>query len=301
MDITRSDKINSPVAELNDLNKIKIKSGKDKKFNLEEALSEHCQKYEYLGYRDPFSKGYSKRFFRDRLLKLKPIKKPPAKVYNINFNQKEIKYIELMKELVYFRNYRADKLYEVLYHLEPLWKKIANKYQLRSTDLGYYSLAEGQNLFKNGKRVQLSILDKRKRGYGFIMINGRIKFFVGRELNKYKKIYTTPKKANTKISGFTACKGRIIGRVKVVLNSKAQSKVRKGDVMVACMTTPDFLPCMEKAAAFITDEGGITCHAAIVAREMNKPCIIGTKFATKVLKDGDLVEVDANQGIIKIL
>jgi pyruvate,water dikinase len=58
---------------------------------------------------------------------------------------------------------------------------------------------------------------------------------------------------------------------------------------------------MQKAAAFVTDEGGITCHAAIVARELKKPCIIATKIATKVLKDGDLVEVDANNSIIRIL
>ena len=63
----------------------------------------------------------------------------------------------------------------------------------------------------------------------------------------------------------------------------------------------NFIGAMEKAAAFVTDEGGITCHAAIIAREMKKPCIIGTKNATKVLKDGDIVEVDANTGIVKII
>ena len=58
---------------------------------------------------------------------------------------------------------------------------------------------------------------------------------------------------------------------------------------------------MEKASAFVTDEGGILCHAAIVAREMKKPCIIGTKVSTKILKDGDMVEVDADNGIVKVL
>lgn len=67
------------------------------------------------------------------------------------------------------------------------------------------------------------------------------------------------------------------------------------------MTTPDFVPIMKRASAFVTDEGGITCHAAIVSREMKKPCIIGTKIATQVLKDGDLVEVDADKGVVKIL
>lgn len=67
------------------------------------------------------------------------------------------------------------------------------------------------------------------------------------------------------------------------------------------MTTPDFFIIIEKAKAVITDIGGVTCHAAITARELKKPCIIGTEIATKVLKDGDLVEVDANNGIVRIL
>ena len=56
---------------------------------------------------------------------------------------------------------------------------------------------------------------------------------------------------------------------------------------------------MKKAAAFVTDGGGILCHAAIMARELKKPCVIGTKIATQVLKDGDLVEVDADKGIVR--
>ena len=67
------------------------------------------------------------------------------------------------------------------------------------------------------------------------------------------------------------------------------------------MTRPEFVHLMRTAKGIITDEGGIACHAAIVSRELGKPCIIGTKIATKVLKDGDLVEVDANKGIVKIL
>lgn len=67
------------------------------------------------------------------------------------------------------------------------------------------------------------------------------------------------------------------------------------------MTTPNMISAMKCAAAFITDEGGITCHAAIISRELKKPCIIGTKIATKILKDGDIVEIDADNGVIKVL
>jgi pyruvate,water dikinase len=72
-----------------------------------------------------------------------------------------------------------------------------------------------------------------------------------------------------------------------------------GEVLVTAMTTPDYLPAMHKAVAFVTDEGGITCHAAIVAREIGKPCVIGAKIATQVLKDGDMVEVDADNGVVR--
>ena len=65
------------------------------------------------------------------------------------------------------------------------------------------------------------------------------------------------------------------------------------------MTRPEFMPILRKAAAIVTDEGGITCHAAIVARELKIPCIIGTQIATRVLKDGDLVLVDATNGVVK--
>jgi phosphohistidine swiveling domain-containing protein len=101
------------------------------------------------------------------------------------------------------------------------------------------------------------------------------------------------------LRGDSACGGVVIGKVKVLKNSDEISKVDKGDILVTTMTTPDFVPAMRKAAAIITDEGGITCHAAIVSREFGIPCIINTKSATRLLKDGEMVEVDANTGIIK--
>jgi len=103
------------------------------------------------------------------------------------------------------------------------------------------------------------------------------------------------------IRGQIASPGIVRGRAKIILSYKEISKIKKGDILVSTMTTPDFVSAMEKASAIITNEGGITCHAAIVSRELNIPCIIGTKIATQVLKDGDLIEVDANNGIIKIL
>lgn len=105
----------------------------------------------------------------------------------------------------------------------------------------------------------------------------------------------------SELKGQAAFRGVKQGRVRVVKNKQQMQIFEACEIMVSPMTTPDFLPAMKKAAAFVTDEGGVTCHAAIVARELKKPCIIGTKVATKALKDGDLVEVDADKGVVMIL
>ncbi|MFH1284686.1 MAG: PEP-utilizing enzyme, partial [Candidatus Peregrinibacteria bacterium] len=85
------------------------------------------------------------------------------------------------------------------------------------------------------------------------------------------------------------------------LAQKDFRKIDKGEILVVSNTNPYVVSFVKKAAAIVSDEGGMLCHAAIVSREFKIPCIIGTKIATKVLHDGDLVEVDANKGVVRIL
>ena len=100
------------------------------------------------------------------------------------------------------------------------------------------------------------------------------------------------------IKGQVGNKGIATGKVKVILANTEFDKMEIGDVLVTTMTTPDFVILMQKASAIVTDIGGLLCHAAIVSREINKPCVIGTKNGTQILKDGDMVEVDANKGTV---
>ncbi|WP_290596684.1 MULTISPECIES: pyruvate, water dikinase [unclassified Archaeoglobus] len=100
------------------------------------------------------------------------------------------------------------------------------------------------------------------------------------------------------LKGLGASPGIASGKVKVIFSEKEISKVEEGDILVTTMTTPDMVPAMKRAAAIVTDEGGMTCHAAIVSRELGVPAIVGTKEATKVLKDGMIVTVDGEKGII---
>ena len=108
-------------------------------------------------------------------------------------------------------------------------------------------------------------------------------------------------KNNQEIKGQVGNKGKYTGPARIIMNYHDFSKMQTGDVLVSTMTTPDFVVLMHKAGAIVTDIGGMLCHAAIVSREINKPCIIGTKFATQILKDGDLVEVDAEKGVVRIV
>lgn len=103
------------------------------------------------------------------------------------------------------------------------------------------------------------------------------------------------------LKGTIACQGLATGIVRIINDPDDMSKMHRGDILVSVATTPRIVTAMQKAAAIVTNEGGITCHAAIVSREMNVPCVVGTKIATKVLKDGDLIEVDANNGVVRKL
>lgn len=104
-----------------------------------------------------------------------------------------------------------------------------------------------------------------------------------------------------KLTGQIGNKGKAQGRVSIIMASDDFPKFVEGNVLVTTMTTPDFVILMQKSVAIVTDIGGMLSHASIVSRELNKPCVIGTKFATQILKDGDLVEVDAEKGTVRIL
>lgn len=100
--------------------------------------------------------------------------------------------------------------------------------------------------------------------------------------------------------GTPASLGNVEGEVVVITNEDDFGKMKDGAILVSVMTRPEYTPLMKKASGIITDEGGLTCHAAVVSREFRIPCIVGTRMATRLLKDGDIVEMDASKGLVKI-
>lgn len=141
----------------------------------------------------------------------------------------------------------------------------------------------------------------------FHIENGVIRVWEGAECEqKIKELVGAPKAAEdvsslTELKGMPAYTGKVTGTAKVVLVASDVAKVNEGDILISSATNPDLVLAMKRAAAFVTDTGGIISHAAIVSREMKKPCIVGTRQATRVFKDGDTIEVDADKGLVKLL
>ncbi len=275
----------------------------------EERLQEHAQKYAYLGLLLLSGEPWTRDSFRKRLqeisnpkIKLKELqetsedkhKQITAKIKDARFPE----LVQLAKDISYLRTFHLEKTNEGCFYARPFLTELAKRMGLSYPDLTNLIPEEIESYFRNEMQIFPVSIEERKKGY--VIINDpEIKIFIGKEVEHFKQEHLQQLDNVTQISGLVAYRGKITGTVKVLYNVAEMSKVNKGDIIVAQVTTPDFVPVMEKAAAFITDIGGITSHAAIIAREMKKPCIVGTEIATKVFKDGDLVEVDAEKGIVR--
>lgn len=253
----------------------------EEKLLANENLEEIAEEFVWIRNRNGFSDFFTVAELKD--LKTKITKeKHEHRSREIPEEMKSL--VQEVQELVYYRTLRSDVLFELISLARPILKNTAKHFGIDFVDLGNYSLS---SLVSDSPK-------KYSDKFSFAETKSGFSFFI-------EPIVSIKNTESTIISGNIAFKGKVVGIVKIVKTPNDVDKVKEGDILVSQMTFPAFIVAMRRAVAFVTDEGGITCHAAIVAREMKKPCIIGTKIATKVLKDGDLVEVDAERGIVTII
>lgn len=212
----------------------------------------------------------------------------------------DAEYRSILTECEHFRSMsHYPDFYQ--YVLSYLVSSLASLLYVRTEELAFVTADEIFS-FLEGKLTRKKILQNvRERKDGFVCFAA---FGTEEFVNDQKflqSFYPKIQKGITAIKGNIAYKGVVRGKVTVVISRDDFSKFRDGDILVTIQSNPSFMPVIIKSAAIVADEGGIMCHAAIVSRELKKPCIIGTKIATKVLKDGDVVEVDANNGTVKII
>jgi len=185
-------------------------------------------------------------------------------------------------------------------NLPMLWAR----YDSKLKNFVSYMTPEELSDYANSKNLdKLKIID-RKKSWLVLLEGKKIKVYNSNKVDfilNQQLVNLDFKNANS-ITGQIAQKGIVKGRARIVISqSDYEKKINKGDIIITPMTKPSIVPFLSKVAGIITDDGGALCHASIISRELKKPCIVGTIHATEVLKDGDLIELDANKGVVRKL
>ena len=213
--------------------------------------------------------------------------------------------IEQARELGWLLTFSVEIVIRSCSKLIPFYKILSKELKVDYLQWNNLKSEEIKDILQGKLKTSDKELDERSEGYVFLIENEKEKIIVGENAKKMAEWIDENvgriDKDIKEIKGQSVSSGLVEGRVRIILTPKESYKLEKGEILVCSMTSPDYISAMKKAAAVVTDEGGLLSHAAIVSRELGKPCVVGTKIATKVLKDGDLVEVDANRGIVKKL
>jgi len=209
--------------------------------------------------------------------------------------------IKISEDFTYWQDERKKSTFWVTHYFSLILAEIGKRVDVDIELLKYMYYLETKKVLSG--ELTAKVLEQRKQNCVYYTDTDGMDCVHGPKADDVKQALLGSKDMSDvdDFRGLTACLGKAEGRVKVLMSATESYKIKKGDVLVAVMTRPDYVPAMKKAAAIVTDEGGVTCHAAIVSRELNIPCVIGTKIATSVLKDGDIVEVNANHAVVRIL
>ncbi|MEW5955160.1 MAG: PEP-utilizing enzyme [Candidatus Micrarchaeota archaeon] len=192
-----------------------------------------------------------------------------------------------------------------LYVNELFLAELKRRFGIPKTDLRKYAYAELQALMLSGQKLGAEKLQEREKGVAKILVGNEIDTIEGAKAQEFLDETIKPASQVKELVGVVASKGRAVGKVILLSytnpaeHGEKISKMERGQVLVTQMTHPDMVVACKKAGAIVTDEGGMLSHAAIVSRELGIPCVVGTKVATSVLKDGELVEVNAFEGTVK--
>jgi phosphoenolpyruvate synthase/pyruvate phosphate dikinase len=213
--------------------------------------------------------------------------------------------LDIAADIAFLKGYRKDVLYHGMFALSHILKEIARRLRLPINDMYQLTDNEVYGMLVHNDPIPVAALHERKKKHCFVYNYENDSVEEHREdgeefLEAQTFVVEEVKEVDT-LQGMVACSGYATGTVKIINLPADMTKMNQGDVLVSHTTMPSLLPAMNKAAAIITEDGGITCHAAIVSRELKIPCITGIKTATKVLKDGDIIEVDANNGVVTII
>jgi len=309
---------NSRMAVLFQQSEEEVLRGLEKFPALREAIERHVREYDWLEFHYDGPKLYDKRYYTDLLASevrqgvngAQKLEELAEKRREIEKQQRELtgklkltpqdqQWIRAAKLFAFLKLMRKDIVFKASARSDPLFVEIAkrlglDRYQVRH--LAPEEIREG--LLKGTPLAKLA--EERVRYCVMVAENGKVRLLTGKEAEEYSKQLVEEKPPETsELKGQPARPGQATGVVRIITAAEDMPKMRAGDILVSHATNPDLVPAMKKAAAILTDEGGITCHAAIVSRELGIPCVVGLRTVTRWVKDGDKVEVDATNGIVR--
>ena len=211
--------------------------------------------------------------------------------------------VAFLRENVFLRDYRDMLRQKLNLELRKLYTEIGNRIGLTVRQVALLTNDEIVSQLRSGTQFSKIEIKKRERAYLLIQKGRKIVLYSGSTaLRVARKELAIEKSIRTKeLKGVIGSRGVARGIAKIIFTNMDLHKVREGDVLIATMTRQDFVPAIRRAAALVTDEGSVICHAAIIAREFGIPCVLATKTATRVIKDGDRVEVNAEKGVVRVL
>ncbi len=313
------------------LDLLKIALKKKNGVNIDEDIKEHIKEYGWL--KDPCiveDVSFTEEEYNDRINTLinLDVERRIDEIYQVrkendeSINTAKEKYcldaetidlIGVLRDFTFLHTYTAQNT-DHLFHTgrHTLFKEIEKRINIGDNDIVSMGDKEIIELLSKtiDRETALKHVQDRKKGFAIVWLDSKVYFVYGTEANfianEVSNLYKIVKEEyeetdSSVIKGNVANPGKVKGIARILDEYEDVKKVNIGDIIIASMTTPIFVSAMEKASAFVTDEGGITCHAAIISREFGVPCIVGTICATKKIKDGDYIEVDAYKGEIRII
>lgn len=266
-------------------------------------------KYRWLSCLDIHNPPWTKSAFRKHLRSLEPQEKRTRisvkeAIKELGIRPKDRRYLEMARRFAYIKDARDDFRRQGVFHAQVFFKEITRRMGIALKEISYLQENEITAFLQEGKKVPRQIIEERQRGFVLYYDEDKeITCIQGKAVPQVlKDLGVVEQREKTRIvRGAIASRGKVKGRAVVVRGVRDLLKVKEGDIMVAIATHPDYVPAMRLVVGVVTDEGGMTSHAAIVSREFGIPCIVGTRLATTVFKDGDLVEVDAEKGLVRKL
>ncbi len=294
---------------------------KERKISIRNAAKVLTKKYNWLPAMVSDTPLWEEDFFTNRVkeeIKNKHFEETLKKIKELQNETKE-KRREFAKLLIKHPKFKnifiiANKLIELkdgrdearrfAYFLSrKIFYEIARRAKVTIEDILAFSPSEILDFLQKNIPLNPAEIKHRKESFILLYKNNKFQIYSGKKADEFVRENLSEKEKieQKEFSGISASLGMARGKVSVVWDRKDLFKVKDGEILVAITTHPDYLLAMKRAKAIVTDEGGLTSHAAIVSRELKIPCIVGTKIATKILRDGQLVEVDANKGIVRII